>query len=273
MIFLQLILMAVLQGITEFLPISSSGHMAFLNALFARAGWEVLEEPVMLEVLLHLASLLAILCYYWRSVLRMLLGNDRHLVKLLIVGTIPVGIVGILAKVCFEEEFDALLGSVKVTGAMMLVTAGLLIAAQQISHINPRLMHWHRLRRNLKTLSCLRAFGIGCVQALAVLPGLSRSGSTITAGLAAGMKRQDAGTFSFLLAIPAIGAAGLVEILKLFKEGGAGNVEFLPLAVAFLVCFLVSLCALSLLIRLLRMRCIGYFAFYLIPLGLIMLFL
>ncbi|MCR5165241.1 MAG: undecaprenyl-diphosphate phosphatase [Thermoguttaceae bacterium] len=273
MIYLQTIFMAILQGITEFLPVSSSGHMAFLNQIFARAGWGALEEPVTLEVLLHLASLMAILCYYWRPVLRMLMGNDWQLVKLLFFGTIPVGIVGILAKVFFEEEFDAILQNVQVTGAMMLVTAGLLILAQKLSRQDPKRMHEQKKRRNLKTLSPLRAFGIGCVQALAVLPGLSRSGSTITAGLQAGLTRQQAGSFSFLLAIPAIGAAGAVEVLKLLKNGVPSGVGVLPLSISFVVCFVVSLCSLALLVKILRTRCIGWFAVYLIPVGILMLVL
>ncbi len=269
--YLQLILMAVLQGVTEFLPVSSSGHMAFLNALYVRVGWNPIEEQVTVEILLHLASLLAIMCYYWRPIHRMIIGNDNHLLKLILVGTVPVGIVGVLAKVFFETEFDALLQSVPLTGTMMIVTAFLLLLAHRLSAIHPRFMHMHKLRRNLKTLSYLRAFGIGCVQACAILPGLSRSGSTITAGLCTGLKRQDAGTFSFLLAIPAIGAAGLVEILHLFKEETAENIEFLPLFVAFVVCFIVSLCSLSLLVRLLRTRSIGWFAAYLIPMGILLL--
>lgn len=272
MIYLQTIFMAILQGITEFLPVSSSGHMAFLNQIFERVGWGSLEEPVTLEVLFHLASLMAILCYYWRPVLRMLMGNDWPLVKLLFFGTIPVGIVGVLAKVCFEEEFDAILLNVQVTGVMMLVTAGLLIFAQRLSRQDPKVMHEKKLRRNLKTLSPLRAFGIGCMQALAVLPGLSRSGSTITAGLWAGLTRQQAGTFSFLLAIPAIGAAGAAEVLKLLKNGTPSDVGLLPLVISFVVCFVVSFCALALLVRILRTRCIGWFAVYLIPVGILMLF-
>lgn len=271
--YIQLIFMAVLQGVTEFLPISSSGHMAVLNAIYARVGWEPIEEQVMVEIFLHLASLLAILCYYWRPVLRMIMGNDNHLLKLILVGTIPVGIVGVAAKVFFNDAFDSLLQSVPLTGCMMIVTAFLLILAHRLSAIDPHFMHKNHLRRNLKTLSYLRAFGIGCIQACAVLPGLSRSGSTITAGLCTGMKRQDAGTFSFLLAIPAIGAAGMVEVLKLLKGGEMGNVEILPLLTAFLVCFLVSLFSLSLLVRLLRTRSIGWFAAYLIPVGLLLLLL
>lgn len=273
MIFLQTILMAILQGVTEFLPVSSSGHLAFLNLLFTQFGFEEIEEQILLEIILHFASLFAILCYYWRHVFRMLLGNDMHLLKMLFIGTIPVGIVGILAKVFFESEFEQLLKSVQVTGAMMLVTSVLLLFAQKMSRRDPKEMHKLGLRRNLKTLSGLRAFGIGCVQALAVLPGLSRSGSTITAGLFSGLKRQDAGTFSFLLAIPAIGAAGGVELLKLLKDGVPESIGTLPLLASFIVCFIVSLISLSLLVRILRTRCLGYFAIYLIPVGILMLIL
>ncbi len=273
MVYLQVILMAILQGLTEFLPVSSSGHLVFLNELFVRFGWGEIEEPLMLSILLHGASLLAIMCYYWRPLWRMLLGKDPYLLRLLIVGTIPVGIVGILVKVFFEAPFETVMSSVQITGLMMLLTAILLIFAQKLSMQNPHKLQKLGLRRNLKTLSWKRALAIGCVQALAVLPGLSRSGSTITAGLFAGLKRQDAGTFSFLLAVPAVGAASLVEILKLLKDGSAGNIGILPLGIGFIVCFIVSLFALTLLVRLLRSRSIGMFSFYLIPLGVILLLL
>lgn len=273
MILLQMILMAILQGVTEFLPISSSGHLAFLNLLFSKAGLQPLEEQLLLGIVLHFASLLAIVCFYWRHVLRLVFGRDMRLLKLLVLGTIPIGIVGVTVKLFFDAEFERLLGNVQVTGAMMLVTAILLLFAQKMSRRAPKEMHQRGLRRNLKTLSGLQAFGIGCVQALAILPGLSRSGSTITAGLFSGLKRQDAGTFSFLLAIPAISAASGVEFLHILKNGVPESIGLLPLLVAFFVCFIVSLFSLVFLIRILRSRRLGFFAFYLVPVGILMLIL
>ncbi len=273
MVYLQVILMAILQGLTEFLPVSSSGHLVLLNELFIRFGWGGFEEPLMLSVLLHCASLLAIICYYWRPLWRMALGKDPYLLRLLIVGTIPIGIVGGIVKIFFDAPFKAMMSNIQITGLMMLLTAVLLLCAQKLSTRNPHELQKLGLRWNLKTLSWKRALAIGCAQALAVLPGLSRSGTTITAGLFAGLKRQDAGTFSFLLAIPAVGAASLGEILKLLKDGSAGNVGILPLGIGFIICFIVSLFALALLVRLLRSRSIGIFSFYLIPLGVILLLL
>ncbi|MDO4574699.1 MAG: undecaprenyl-diphosphate phosphatase [Planctomycetia bacterium] len=268
---IQLILLAVIQGVTEFLPVSSSAHLVFLNDLLERAGFPELEEGLMVGVLLHLASLSAILCYYWRPVLRLLLGRDMPLLKRILVGSIPVGIVGIVVKVFFDDAFESLFGNVTAAAWMLLVTAIFLKAAQMLSVRDPH--HFPKWwRKNLKTLSYGRAFGIGCFQAVAVLPGISRSGSTITAGLFTGLKRNDAATFSFLLAIPAIGAAGLVEMLKLVKEG-AGDVSLVSLGIAFVVCFFVSFLSLHLLIKILRTRRIGIFAWYLVPLALGMLLL
>lgn len=271
--FLQVLLLAVLQGVTEFLPVSSSGHLACLQHFMERWGAEPIQEPLMLGIVLHVASLFAILCYYWRPVLRMLRGKDWKLVKFIVVGTVPVGIIGILVKVFFDDYFETyLMGSVPFIGYMLIVTSGLLIAAQKVSQQDPHYMRERGWRKNLQTLGLWRALVIGTLQAVAILPGISRSGSTIAAGLFCGLKRNDAASFSFLLAIPAIGAAGLVECMKIVKEG-TGNVPFLHLAVGFVVCFVVSLVALNILNKILKRRRIGYFAYYLIPMGMLMILL
>lgn len=270
---LQILLLAILQGITEFLPISSSAHLVFLQEILEKCGLSAIEETYTLGIVLHLASLLAILCYYWRPLLRLALGRDIPLLKLIIIGSLPVAIVGFGVKLFLDEFFEEkIFTNVPLVASLLWVTAGILYVGQKISMQNPhdrKNRHW---RKNLKTLTAWRALGIGLAQAVAILPGISRSGSTITAGLAFGLKRNDAATFSFLLAIPAIGGAGLVEILKVAKEG-VGEISIFPLFLGFFVCFIVSLLSLHLLIRLLRMRQIGIFAWYLIPMGFFMFLL
>ena len=260
--FIHVILLAIVQGIAEFLPISSSAHLVFCGEILARLGFARLEEPLLVGVILHLASLLAILCYYWRPVARMAFGRDMRLVGLLVVATIPVGLVGVAVKVFFDEQFDAVFENAHMAGAMLLVTAGLLLLAHFLSH--------REANSNLKTMSVVGAFFVGIMQALAVFPGISRSGSTITGGLLTGLKRDQAATFSFLIAIPAILGAGAVEVLKLMKEG-AGNISMGALCVGFVLCFVISLLSLHLLVRLLKSHLLWVFVVYLVPVGILMM--
>ena len=124
--FWQVILLALLQGVTEFLPVSSSGHLACLQHFMERWGAEPIQEPLMLGIVLHVASLFAILCYYWRPVLRMLRGKDWNLFRFIVVGTVPVGIIGILVKVFFDDYFEEnFIGNVPFIGYMLIVTSGL----------------------------------------------------------------------------------------------------------------------------------------------------
>ncbi|MDO4570092.1 MAG: undecaprenyl-diphosphate phosphatase [Planctomycetia bacterium] len=271
--FWQVIFLAIVQGVTEFLPVSSSGHLLLTQRLLECGGFPPLDEPLSLGILLHCASLFAILFYFWRPVLRMVRGEDNRLLALLVVGSVPVGIVGVCAKLFFDEFLEKnLFSNVSFAGLMLVLTGVLLVVAQKIIMLNPQYYKERNWRVNLKNISLFKAFCVGCVQALAILPGLSRSGSTITAGLLAGLKKNDAATFSFLLAIPAIAGAGLVECLKLSREG-LGDIPFFPLASGFVVCFVVSFASLVFLVQLVKKRRIGIFAWYLIPVGLLVFFL
>ena len=215
--FIEILIISVLQGIGEFLPISSSGHNAVANSLFSLYGKPLTEgsaDFIKLNVLLHLGTLFAVIIVFRQRIID-LLTKDQHLIALLIVGTIPGVAVGLVVKkTCpWIEENLWIIGSCFVgTGILLLVS---LRAPQG--------------EKTCSTMSFLDALLIGCVQGVAVLPGLSRSGSTIVAGLFRKLRRDEAATFSFLLSIPIIGGGGLMELKDLLKPDESGPGSSLPL--------------------------------------------
>ena len=197
------IVLGLIQGLTEFLPISSSGHLVLVPKML---GW---EEPALgLTVMLHMGTLVALLIYFRDDILGLVRGAlgqgpdpaaARRVIRFLMVGTIPAAAAGLLLGGFFEDTFHRPYESSIELG----FTALILIATER---------YGERARRH--ELDDRRAFGIGAAQALAILPGLSRSGSTIGAGLLAGLTREEATRFSFLLSIPAIAGAGLLDVAE-----------------------------------------------------------
>ena len=249
--FLEIIALAIVQGIAEFLPISSSGHLVVLASLFDQFGAEMKDDKLTVNIVLHLGTLLAILVFYWRRIWQ-LLGEDRRVIGLLVTGSLPAAGVGLLLRSqCKEAVQNPLLA-----GAMFLVTAAMLLWSARI-----------RSGTTLcRELSYARALGIGVFQAFAILPGISRSGATIVAGMTCGLKRDEAATFSFLLAIPAIGGAGLLELVELMGRSPESSSPGV-LAVGAAVSFAVGLAALGWLVRWLRQGRLHRFAWYLLVLG------
>ena len=254
MLWLEILLLAIVQGITEFLPISSTGHMVVGEALFKQFG-HPLSEKLTLHIVLHLGTLVAIMVFYWRRILD-LLSQDRRVVLLLIVGSIPAALVGVPLKFLGEN----ILANPLVAGFMFLVTGGMLLWSAK--HGSGKM--------TCRELSYSQAFSIGIFQAIAILPGISRSGATIVAGLGYGLRRDEAATFSFLLAIPAIGGAGLIEAIDLLGEP-AGATPFAALAAGGVLSFIVGLAALTWLVRWLQQGRLHLFAWWVFPLGIAVL--
>jgi undecaprenyl-diphosphatase len=253
-----IILLAAVQGLTEFLPVSSSGHLVVANALFEWLGSQPVQDLVEVEIVLHLGTLMAVLVYYRREIAR-LFTSDRRVIPLLIVGTIPAAVLGIyLKKGLPEATTNLILANPLVAGICFPMTAALL--------------WWASSRPEGETdypqLTWVNALKVGLLQAAALLPGISRSGTTIAGGLAVGLRRESAATFAFLLAIPAIGGGGLLEIMEALKAGTTGT-PLGTLAVGFAVSFIVGLVALDLLIRVIRHGQLKSFAYYLVPLGIV----
>lgn len=256
----EVILLGIVQGLTEFLPVSSSGHLVVTNAILEACGSKPVEDLVEVSIVLHLGTLVAVLAFYRREIVR-LLGADRAAIPLLIIGTIPAAVVGILIKKGLPESSEAwvnqwVLENPLLAGLMFPVTAlALLWVAKR-----------HHGEIEYQQMSLGQSLLIGTLQAIAILPGISRSGFTIAAGLGVGLHRHAASTYAFLLAIPAIGGAGLLEGIEAYKEGTTGTAP-LNLAIGFFVSFAVGWVALKLLVGLVQRGRLALFAYYLIPLG------
>ena len=253
---LEIILLAIVQGLTEFLPVSSSGHLVVANALFEALGSEPVKDLVEVEIVLHLGTLASVLVYYRREIAR-LFTSDRRVIPLLIVGTIPAAVLGIFIKKGLPEAAShVILESPLVAGICFPLTGALLWWTAKSSEGETEYTE----------LTWTAALKIGVLQALALLPGISRSGATIVAGLGVGLRRESAATFAFLLAIPAIAGGGLLELLDALEAGSTGT-PLGTLAVGFAASFVVGLGALALLIRWVRQGRLAMFAYYLVPLG------
>ncbi|MDY0170212.1 MAG: undecaprenyl-diphosphate phosphatase [Thermoguttaceae bacterium] len=255
MLWLQVLILAVVQGITEFLPVSSSGHVIVGASLFDQIG-DAMTEKLTLNIVLHVGTLASIVVFF-RDRIIALLGRDRRVIGLLVVGTLPAVGIGLLLKASpLGPGMESILESPLVAGAMFPVTGAMLLWAMR--HEDGRLA--------CREIGYGQALVIGLFQAFAVLPGISRSGSTIVASLGCGLRRDEAATFSFLLAIPALAGGGLLEVISMLRKG-PGDTPGSMLLMGGLVSFLVGLFALWWLLRWIRQGRLGLFAWYLIPLG------
>ena len=238
--------MGVVQGLTEFLPISSSGHLVVVEAALG-----ITTPGVVIEVVLHVATLLAVVIVY-RKVLWRLAGGavvgDRtawRYIGLLAIGTVPAALAGLFLEEWFERTFRSLL----------LVGLNFLITGTVLWSTRGRVRHAERPSPSTKG-----AFGIGVAQALAILPGISRSGTTVAAALWLGVDPVRAAEFSFLLAIPVIAGAAVLQIPNL--SGGLASAGTLPVAAGFLAALVSGVAAIRLLIFLLRNKAFHRFAPY-----------
>jgi undecaprenyl-diphosphatase len=248
----QIVILAITQGATEFLPISSSGHLVVLAAFMAPGGTTEGLEVSDVNIVLHGGTLVSILVFYWQRIWR-LVGEDRRLIGLLFVGTLPAVLVGLPLK---KFGGEAVLSSPLLAGCLLPVTGIVLLWASRAKPGD----------KVYGQIGYPSALAIGVAQALAILPGLSRSGMTISAGLRLGLQPQSAATFSFLLAIPVIGGACLLELASMLGEASL-NTPLHYLAIGALISFAVGLVSLAWLVRWLERGRFQYFAAWCIPLG------
>ncbi|MBM4003383.1 MAG: undecaprenyl-diphosphate phosphatase [Planctomycetes bacterium] len=230
----KIVILAVVQGVTEFLPVSSSGHLVILAALLSGGDPEQLDVADV-NIVLHLGTLGSVLIFY-RGRLRELLAGDWRTTGMVLLASLPAACVGI-PIVMFAKEW---LSSPLLAGCMLTVTATVLALA---SRTRPGDQDYRQITWGKSLL-------IGVAQACAVLPGLSRSGTTISTGIYLGLRPQAAATFSFMMAIVAIGGAGLIEGISLFRHGF--HTPWQNLLYGALISFAVGLGALSVLMRLLE---------------------
>jgi len=244
MSYLDALFLGLLQGLTEFLPVSSSGHLVLAQSLLG-----VKQPGVSFEVIVHLGSLLAVLIFFRGPIIRMIfsvfdrqLKRERATIGYLIVATLPAAILGVL----LEDYFAAAFSRPLYAALMLFVTGGILLSTRLA--VNRR-----------RSLTWRSALGMGLAQALAILPGISRSGSTISAGLHAGLEPSEATQFSFLMAVPAIGGATLLKAKQLLDLPADLAGRYL---LAALVSFLMSLVAVYLVLAAVRRGRFEYFAYY-----------
>jgi undecaprenyl-diphosphatase len=248
------IILGIIQGLTEFLPVSSSAHLIIIPWIL---GWE--DPGLAFDVALHLGTLLALLIYYRQNWIDMIVavvkgGNDqRRLLIFLIVASIPGAIFGIL----FEKRADTSFRAPLLIASTMTALGIMLWVFDR----NPR-----KLRRTISDMTLRDAFLIGLSQAFAIIPGVSRSGVTITTALALRMKREDAANFSFLMATPIIAGAGLVKSHELIKSGMSPG-----LAAGFIASTVFGLLAISILVNYVRTRSYRPFVWYRIAFALVVI--
>jgi len=256
----QALILGLIQGLTEFLPVSSSGHLVLAQRLLG------LREPVLtFDIALHLGTLVAVIIFFRRDIAGIVQGilgrgpertSYTWLLVLLILGSVPTAAVGLL----FKDTFEAMFASVLAVGVSLLITGALLLAAGLAG----------RPRRDLEKMRSWHALLIGLAQGLAITPGISRSGSTISVALLLGLERELAVRFSFLLSIPAILGAVALQVLDL--PGGTG-LAWTPLVLGGLVAGVSGWLALKLLLGLVRQGRIHWFAYYCLALGILALVL
>lgn len=248
---LQALVLGLLQGLTEYLPVSSSGHLTIGSYLFGLNG----EDNLAFTVVVHVATVLSTLVVLWKEIDWILKGlfkfklNDetKYFINILI-SMIPVGIVGVFFKDQVEEVFGS---GLLIVGCMLLVTAVLLVFS------------YYARPRQRENISPLHAFIIGLAQAVAVLPGLSRSGSTIATGLLLGNKKEKLAQFSFLMVIPPILGEALLDVVKGLKgEEAFGGIDALPLIVGFVAAFVSGCVACKWMINIVKKGKLVWFGVY-----------
>lgn len=249
---LEAIVWGLVQGLTEFLPVSSSGHLVLVPAFLTLTGWEMAKPELAVSAVLHLGTLLAVLVYYRHDILRLTrFGSDpeaRKVLTLLALGTAPV-LIGLVV----EDALDRLEEHPTVVAAALIVTGLVLLVGS-------------RVPPGTKTLENGRprdALIVGLAQACALIPGVSRSGMTITAGIGRGLDPSEAARYSFLLAVPTIAGGGLLSLVDL----AGTTVSFRPIMVGLAVSAVSGYLAISALLRMLSRVGFGPFAVYCLVVG------
>ena len=252
MTWFEALILGLVQGLTEYLPVSSSGHLAIGQALF---GMNDGADNLMFTVAVHVATILSTIVILWseidwilKGLFKFKLNDETKYVLNIFVSMIPVGVVGLLFKDQVEEIFGS---GLLVVGCCLLITAALLTFS------------YYAKPRQKEHISMKDAFIIGLAQAVAVLPGVSRSGSTIATGLMLGNKKESLAQFSFLMVIPPILGEALLDIMKMVKgENVMGGIDTLPVIVGFVAAFLAGCVACKWMINIVKRGKLIYFGIY-----------
>lgn len=250
MSFFQSISLAVVQGLTEFLPVSSSGHLVLLQKLFG-----IEKPPVFFDILLHLGTLGAVLLFFKKEIF-FLFDNWKKKINLwfiLILGTIPAAVFGLV----LSSKIELIFNSLKLVGLMWIIAGILLLSTKKLINKQPKKIE------NLEEIKLSDSLVVGLFQAVALFPGISRSGSTIVGGLGRNFSPKLALLFSFLLSIPAILGAGILEL----KKVELGEINIVVSAASMLIAGIVGYYSLKLLKKVLVSGKLFYFGYYCLTLG------
>jgi undecaprenyl-diphosphatase len=256
---IQALVMGIVQGLTEFLPVSSSGHLIIVPWLF---GWDdAFITSLAFSVMLHLGTLIALLVYFRDDWLRLIPAGlvairdrsfrddpDRRLAWLLAMATIPAVIVGVALNDPIENAFR----EARLVAVTLVIGAAILYLADRLGSKT----------RTVESISFPLALGIGAAQALALVPGVSRSGISISAGLFAGLDRESAARFAFLMATPITAGAGLWELRKVLAGEAGVDLPIVPLLAGMIAALVSGLLAIAFLLRYLRTHGLGIFVVY-----------
>ena len=268
--FIESFFLGVLQGIAEFLPISSSGHLAVAKELL-----HLRDVPMFYDIILHIATLLAIFIVYWKTIWRLITTavrfifrktdasdkNDLNFIAAVLIATCFTAVIGFALKDLVENL------PVKIISLLFIVTGILLLVCDKFAE-NKTAVASVAVENKNTTIKLRSAVIVGIVQGLAVFPGISRSGSTISAGLLCGIRRSRIAEFSFILSIPSILGAFILDLVG--SRTVPLNVGLGELAVGFIAALLTGIISLKLLTKLLQKAKLKVFSFYLIPLGIIL---
>ena len=255
MSYFDAIILGIVQGLTEFLPVSSSGHLVLVQELLG-----INQPGIAFELVLHLGTLIAVFVYFRAAIWRLSLAacgkgstDDRKMILWLIIGTIPAGVLGIALKDFFEQAFASPVS----TSWELIITGGILLSTRFV-------------RQGSRPVTFWPAFVMGCGQAIAIMPGISRSGTTIAAGLFVGVKPAQVAEFSFLLSIPAVAGAILLDVDEI-AHVSADLVA--PYALGTLVAMVLGLLSVYVVLATVKRGKFDYFAYYCFAAGALGLYL
>lgn len=246
---MKYIALGIIQGLTEFLPVSSSGHLVIFQSFFQ------VPHSIAFDVIVHLATALAVIVYFWRDILE-LFTSKRKMLWLIAVGTVLTGIIGL----GFKDFFESLFSSVLAVGGFLILTGVVIILGEWLG----------KGKRGLKEMNIWDAVIIGLAQGCAIAPGLSRSGTTISASLGRNLDRTLAARFSFLLSVPAILGAGVVQSKTIIKAGTIG-IGVWPLVLGFIAAAISGWIAIKIFMNIIQRMSIRVFAYYCFGLGTVVL--
>ncbi len=238
---IETVILGVVQGLTEFLPVSSSGHLVILQHIFK----DFRQVGISFDVLLHLATLFSVIIYFNKKIREIIFSKNIKYIFLIIIATIPAGIIGVL----FQHQIESVFSNVKLVSCSLIFTGVILFVSDKINMAN----------KSEDEITVVDSIIIGIFQAISIIPGVSRSGSTITAAIFRKINRETATEFSFILSIPAILGAVVLSFSDFQK---IQSNEVIPYFFGFIAALITGLISLKLLTLIIKSKNLKFFAFY-----------